>query len=43
MHRSMEIAIKVLTDAETDTPCIYETVLQIKDPSVHSNYYYERK
>lgn len=36
MQRSMEIAINVFTDAETDTPCMYDTVLQIKVPSVHS-------
>lgn len=35
-HRSMEIAINVFTDADTDTPCIYETVLQMNVPSVHS-------
>lgn len=36
MQRSIEMAIKVLTDAETETPCIYETVLHIKLPNVHS-------
>lgn len=36
MQRSIEIAINVFTDADTDTPCIYETVLHIKVPSVHS-------
>lgn len=36
MQRSIEIAINVFTDAETETPCIYETVLHMKVPSVHS-------
>lgn len=36
MHRSIEIAINVFTDADTETPCIYETVLHINVPSVHS-------
>lgn len=36
IHRSIDMAIKVFTDAETDTPCIYDTVLQMKVPSVHS-------
>lgn len=36
MHRSIEIAINVFTDADTETPCMYETVLHIKVPSVHS-------
>lgn len=35
-HRSMEMAISVFTDAETETPCIYDTVLHIKVPRVHS-------
>lgn len=30
------MAISVFTDAETDTPCIYDTVLHIKVPRVHS-------
>lgn len=36
MHRSIEMAINVFTDADTETPCIYETVLHINVPSVHS-------
>lgn len=36
-HRSIEMAISVFTDAETDTPCIYDTVLHINVPRVHSN------
>lgn len=36
MQRSIEIAISVFTDAETETPCMYDTVLHIKVPSVHS-------
>lgn len=35
-QRSIEMAISVLTDAETDTPCKYDTVLHIKVPRVHS-------
>lgn len=35
-HRSIEIAIKVFTEADTDTPCMYDTVLQINDPNLHS-------
>lgn len=34
--RSNEIAVKVLTDAETDTPCKYETVLQKNIPKIHA-------
>lgn len=37
MQRSIEIAISVFTDAETETPCMYDTVLHIKVPSVHSS------
>lgn len=37
MHRSIEMAIKVFTDADTETPCMYDTVLHIKVPRVHSN------
>lgn len=37
MQRSIEIAINVFTDADTETPCMYETVLHMNDPSVHSN------
>lgn len=36
IQRSIEMAINVFTDADTDTPCMYDTVLQIKVPSVHS-------
>lgn len=35
-QRSIEMAISVFTDAETDTPCMYDTVLHIKVPRVHS-------
>lgn len=35
-HRSIEMAISVLTEAETETPCIYDTVLQKNEPNVHS-------
>lgn len=37
MQRSIEMAINVFTDADTETPCIYDTVLQINVPNVHSN------
>lgn len=36
IQRSIEMAINVFTDADTDTPCMYDTVLQINVPSVHS-------
>lgn len=36
MQRSIDIAINVFTDAETDTPCMYDTVLHMKVPNVHS-------
>lgn len=35
-HLSREIAIKVLTDADTDTPCKYETILQTKTPKIQA-------
>lgn len=35
-QRSIDIAINVLTDADTDTPCIYDTVLHMNVPNVHS-------
>lgn len=35
-HRSIDIAIRVLTDAETDTPCMYDTTLQMNVPKIHS-------
>lgn len=35
-QRSMEIAISVLTDADTDTPCEYETNLQKNSPRIHA-------
>lgn len=35
-HRSIDMAINVLTDADTETPCKYETVLQKNVPSVHT-------
>lgn len=38
MHRSIEMAINVLMDAETDTPCIYDTVLHTKEPNIHSKW-----
>lgn len=36
IQRSIEMAIKVFTDAETDTPCMYDTVLHMNDPNIHS-------
>lgn len=35
-HLSIEIAINVLIDAETDTPWKYDTVLQRKIPRIHA-------
>lgn len=35
-QRSTDIAISVFTDADTDTPCKYETVLQKNVPSVQA-------
>lgn len=35
-QRSIEMAINVLTEADTETPCMYDTVLHINVPSVHS-------
>lgn len=35
-HRSIDIAINVLTDADTDTPCMYDTVLHVNVPNFHS-------
>lgn len=31
------MAINVFTDADTETPCIYDTVLHMNEPKVHSN------
>lgn len=38
MQRSIEMAINVFTDADTETPCMYDTVLHINVPNVHSNH-----
>lgn len=35
-QRSIEIAASVLTEAETETPCRYDTVLQKKMPRIHA-------
>lgn len=35
-QRSIDMAAKVLTDAETETPCRYDTVLQKKMPRIHA-------
>lgn len=33
---SNDIAVSVLTDADTDTPCKYDTVLQKNMPKIHA-------
>lgn len=42
-QRSIEIAISVLTDADTETPCEYETNLQKNSPSIHAAIEKKRK
>lgn len=42
-QRSIEMAISVLTEAETETPCMYDTVLHMNDPRVHSENITETK
>lgn len=34
--RSNDIVVKVLTDADTDTPCKQDTVLQKNIPKIHA-------